>query len=54
MNTTALNTKVKEVEYKIPGSSGLMTTAFLNTKNKQADKKIHDSDLKQHLLKSMV
>ena len=54
MNTTALNTKVKEVEYKIPGSSGLMTTAFLNTKKKLADNKIHDSDLKQHLLKSMV
>ena len=54
MNTTALNTKVKEVKYKIPGSSSLMTTELLNTKHKQADKKIHDSELKQLLLKSMV
>ena len=33
MTTTVLNTKISEVENKIPNTSNLVTATVLNTKN---------------------
>ena len=40
MTRTVLNTKIKEVENKIPDSSGLVTTTVFNTKIKEVENKI--------------
>ena len=41
MTATALNTKISEVESKIPGTSGLVTTTVLNTNISEVANKIH-------------
>ena len=38
--TTLLNTKISEVENKIPNTSGVVTTTVLNTKIGEVDSKI--------------
>ena len=38
MTTTVLNTKISEVENKIPNCSGLVITAVLNTKISEVQK----------------
>ena len=40
--TIVLNTKVSEIENKIPDYSSLVTTAVLNTKIEEVEKKIPD------------
>ena len=40
MTTTVLNTKISEVEWKIPDTSKLVTTSILNTKISEFDNKI--------------
>ena len=40
MNTTVLNTKIGELENKIPNNSGLKTTSVLNTKTGEVQNKI--------------
>ena len=40
MNATVLNTKIKEVENKIPNTSGLVTATVLNTKIGEVENKI--------------
>ena len=40
VTTTVLNTKISEVENKIPNCCGLVTTAVLNTKISEVQKKI--------------
>ena len=42
MTTTGLNSKIGEVENKIPDTSGLPTTNDLNTKIGEAENKTHD------------
>ena len=42
MTTTALITKISEVENKILGTSGLPTTTVLNTKISELENKIPD------------
>ena len=44
MTTTVLNTKISEVENKIPDTSGLVTTTVLNTKISGAQNKIPNLD----------
>ena len=39
MTTTVLNTKISEVENKIPNTSGLLTTTVLNTKISEIENK---------------
>ena len=41
--STVLNTKISEVENKIPNTSSLVTTAVLNTKISVIENKIHDN-----------
>ena len=41
MTATALNTKISEVESKIPGTSSLVTTTVLNTNISEVANKIH-------------
>ena len=43
MTTTVLNSKISEVENKIPDTSGLVTTTVLNTKISEVENKISDS-----------
>ena len=43
MTTTVLNTKISEVENKIPGTSSLVTTTVLNTKISEIEDKIPNS-----------
>ena len=43
MATTVLNTKISEVENKIPNTSNLVTTTFLNTKISEAENKTFDN-----------
>ena len=40
---TVLNTKISEVENKIPDKSGLVTTTVLNTKISEVENKIPDN-----------
>ena len=42
MTTTILNTKISEVENKIPDTNGLVTTTVLNTKIKEVESNIPD------------
>ena len=42
MNTGVLNTKIGEVENKIPNPSNLVTTIVLNTKIREVENKIPD------------
>ena len=42
MSTTVLNTKISEVESKIPDTSSLVTTTVLNTKISEFENKIPD------------
>ena len=42
VTTTALNTKVSEVDNKIPDTSSLGTTTALNTKINEAENKVPD------------
>ena len=42
MTTTVLNTKISEVENKIPEASGLVTTTVFNTKIGEVENKIPD------------
>ena len=42
MTTTVLNTKISEVENKIPDTSSLVTTTVLNTKESEVENKIPD------------
>ena len=42
MNTTLLNTKITEVENKIPDTSSLVTTTILNTKINEVENTIPD------------
>ena len=42
MNATVLNTKVSEVENKIPNTSSLVNTTDLNTKIIEVENKIPD------------
>ena len=44
MTTTVLNTKISEVENKIPNTSGLVTTTVLNTKLSELENKIPNRD----------
>ena len=44
MTTTVLNTKISEVENKIPNTSGLVTTTVLNTKISEVENKIPNHD----------
>ena len=44
MITIVVNTKISEVENKIPDTSGLMTAAFLNTKIEEVENKVSDHD----------
>ena len=44
MTATVLNTKIFEVENKIPNTSGLVTTIALNTKISEAENKIPNHD----------
>ena len=44
MTTTVLNTKISEVENKIPNISGLVTTTVLNTKISEVENKILNLD----------
>ena len=43
MTTTVLNTKVSEVENKIPNTHSLVTTAVLNTNISEVENKIRDN-----------
>ena len=43
MTTTVLNTKISEVENKIPNTSSLVTTTVLNTKISEVENKIPDN-----------
>ena len=42
MNTTVLNTKISEVENKIPDTSKLVTTSVLNTKICEVENEVPD------------
>ena len=42
MTTTVLNTKISEVENKIPDTNGLVTTTVFNTKIKEVESNIPD------------
>ena len=42
MTATVLNTKISEVENKIPDTSSLVTTVVLNTKISEVENKIPD------------
>ena len=42
MTTTVLNTKISEVENKIPNTSSLVATTILNTKVNEVKNKIPD------------
>ena len=44
MSTTVLNTKITDVEKKIPNTSGLVTTTVLNTKISEVENKIPNHD----------
>ena len=44
MITIVVNTKISEVENKIPDTSGLMTAIFLNTKIGEVENKVSDHD----------
>ena len=44
MTTTGLNTKISEVENKIPNTSSLVTTTVLNTKISEVANKILNYD----------
>ena len=43
MSITVSNTKISEVENKIPNTSNLVTTTVLNTKISEVENKIHDN-----------
>ena len=43
MATTILNTKISEVENKIPNASNLVITNVLNTKPSEVENKIPDN-----------
>ena len=42
MIATALNTKISEVDNKIPDTSSLVTTTVLNTKINEVENKVPD------------
>ena len=42
VTATVLNTKMSEVESKIPNTNSLVTTTVLNTKFSEVENKIHD------------
>ena len=42
MRKTVLNTKISEIENKVPDTSGLVTNTLLNTKIGEVEKKIPD------------
>ena len=42
MTTTVLNTKISEIENKIPDTSSLVTSTVLNTKIREVESKISD------------
>ena len=42
MTTTVLNTKIKEVENKIPDTTSLVTKTVLNKKHTEVENKIPD------------
>ena len=44
MITIVVNTKISEVENKIPDTSGLVTATFLNTKIGEVENKVSDHD----------
>ena len=44
MTTAVLNTKISEVENKIPDTSGLVTATVLNTKISEVENKIPNHD----------
>ena len=44
MTTTVLNTKISEVEKKIPGTSSLVSTTVLHTKIGEVENKIFNYD----------
>ena len=43
MTTNVLNTKIKEVENKIPNTSSLLTATVLNTKISEVENKTSDN-----------
>ena len=43
MTTTVFNTRITEVEYKIPDMTCLVTKTVLNTKISQVENKISDN-----------
>ena len=43
MSTTVLNTKISEIENKIPNTSNLVTKTVLNTKNSEVENKIPEN-----------
>ena len=44
MTTNVLNTKISEVENKIPNTTSLVTTTVLNTKISEVENKIYNHD----------
>ena len=44
VTTTVLNTKISELQNKIPNTSGLVTTIILNTKINDIENKVHNHD----------
>ena len=54
MTTTVLNTKINEVENKIPNTSNLVTATLLNTKISEFKNKIPDGSKYISLLKNLM
>ena len=48
MTTAVLNTKIREIENKIPDTRGLVTTTVTNAKIDEVENKI--SDIEKHIL----
>ena len=44
MTTIVLNTKISEVENKVPNTSGLVTTTFVNVKIREIENQIPNHD----------
>ena len=54
MTKTILNTKINEVENKIPNTSNLVTTTILNTKISEFKNNIPDGSKNILLLKNLI
>ena len=54
VTTTVLNTKINEVENKIPNTSNLVTTTILNTKINEFKNNIPDGSKNILLLKNLI